>query len=450
MFTRLAGLCVLLAVVAGHDQFAAGKETDNPQAIAQRTLLIDDRPRSPIFDLPVLGQQPGAAPAPATVQHRSIHASFDPGGCSNWGNVPVPKLLDMLKGSDPELRRLACDELGARGKDGFAGIAALEIAARESVAAVRRCAVSALGKIGRELPVDQQAVVAAQIVPALVAALADQRLTVRLRAISGLGGLRVPSKAVESALLDCLKQRLTRDDALLELVQRGSKDRIPLGSLAETVYQGRSEARRCALNVITARDTTDPDVRTLLGKLAAHGDEEARRTAALRLWGLEPTPELLDVLSVVSSWPGTDDLARALSDVDSGAFHLLEQIEEKGDPKTRAVADRLLQRIDRAGLKLSALIRALESPEPGVRENAARELGNLGPQAKRAVPALARHLADENELVRLCSAYALTSIGRDATAAVPDLQRALATDDRALRSAAAHALAKIAPGEKSK
>jgi hypothetical protein len=101
MFTRLDSLFVFLAIVAGHCPDVAGDDVDKSQQGQRPALPIDDRPKSPIFDLPVLGQQPGPAPA----EPKIIYVPFDSERGTGRGNVSVPTLLRFLKDSDPNLRR---------------------------------------------------------------------------------------------------------------------------------------------------------------------------------------------------------------------------------------------------------------------------------------------------------------------------------------------------------
>src|SRR5437868_786490 len=71
---------------------------------------------------------------------------------------------------------------------------------------------------------------------------------------------------------------------------------------------------------------------------------------------------------------------------------------------------------------LSGLIRDLSSSKATTREQAAETLGNYGPAAADAVPALAAALKDGDPRVRHQALIALERIGPVAAPAVPDLQ----------------------------
>ncbi len=90
-----------------------------------------------------------------------------------------------------------------------------------------------------------------------------------------------------------------------------------------------------------------------------------------------------------------------------------------------------------------ALLKRLQGSEVAVRVEAAREIGDLGEQAKAAVPALVEALGDPAAPMRKAAAAALGSIG--APAAVPALTKALRDPDAKVRWQAAEALGQIGP-----
>jgi HEAT repeat protein len=82
---------------------------------------------------------------------------------------------------------------------------------------------------------------------------------------------------------------------------------------------------------------------------------------------------------------------------------------------------------------------------PLLHRQSAAALGELGPEAKIAVPALIGALKNEDARVRQAAAEALGKIGPDAHKAVPSLHQALKDTDSAVSAAAAAALKKIDP-----
>src|SRR5262245_28719000 len=71
------------------------------------------------------------------------------------------------------------------------------------------------------------------------------------------------------------------------------------------------------------------------------------------------------------------------------------------------------------------LIAKLKEKDSDTRRNAARELGELGPEARPAVTELTKALKDSDLFVRRYSAEALGKIGADARGAVTALAAAM-------------------------
>jgi len=93
--------------------------------------------------------------------------------------------------------------------------------------------------------------------------------------------------------------------------------------------------------------------------------------------------------------------------------------------------------------QVERLIRELQDTDSDIRSIAAVTLGEIGPEAKDAVPALIQLLQDQDAegFVRGNAARALGEIGSGAVDAVPALKQAL--QDREVRGDAARALGKI-------
>jgi HEAT repeat protein len=94
---------------------------------------------------------------------------------------------------------------------------------------------------------------------------------------------------------------------------------------------------------------------------------------------------------------------------------------------------------------VASLVKQLKSPDEELRRAAAKGLGELGPDAKPAVPDLTRALKDGDLFVRRFAAQALGEVGPDAKAAVPALKEALGDKKKEVGEAAAAALARLGP-----
>jgi hypothetical protein len=96
---------------------------------------------------------------------------------------------------------------------------------------------------------------------------------------------------------------------------------------------------------------------------------------------------------------------------------------------------------------IDELLEFLDADEAVFRAVAARALGEMGPDAVEAIPALRHALRRDPEVsVRCRAATALGRIGPAAAVAVDDLARALVHAHRPLRLRAARALGRIGPG----
>ena len=92
---------------------------------------------------------------------------------------------------------------------------------------------------------------------------------------------------------------------------------------------------------------------------------------------------------------------------------------------------------------IPALIQALGDVDEGVRRRVALSLGEMGAEARSAAPALILTLRDGSSSVRRWAAAALGEIGPTAPAAIPALIAALAQDDMRDRAVVVAALVKM-------
>ena len=97
------------------------------------------------------------------------------------------------------------------------------------------------------------------------------------------------------------------------------------------------------------------------------------------------------------------------------------------------------------GAEVRDLVAKLKDTDSELRRAAAKELGELGAEAKLAVPELTRALRDKDLFVRRFSAEALGNIGVDAKSAIPALAGAMNDPKKEVAEAAVDALGKIGP-----
>ena len=123
---------------------------------------------------------------------------------------------------------------------------------------------------------------------------------------------------------------------------------------------------------------------------------------------------------------------------------LAESCSAQGQPQDEKQKDTAYQ-----GKTVSQWIEVLKDKDVRVRNAAAFVLGQIGPAAKDAVPALSEALKDKEGYVRRAAVSALGRIGPAAKDAVPALMVALKHKNRRVRSYAANALGQIGPAAKA-
>ncbi len=363
------------------------------------------------------------------------------------GSKAVPYLISFLKSR--ETQSDAVKALGKIGKDaqkaipylvailgvshnakftlaeiGEAAVPALSRALKSKSEDVQVAAAIALGEIGKE---------AKASVPALIAALKDPDWQVRSYAAEALGEIGKEARASVPLLIALLKEDETRDVRW--------KAAAALGKIG-------AEPQKA--------------VPALIAALKEDGSVNNYATWSLGSFGKAAVPALIGVLKAKNE----EIRSRAIfalvligKDAEAAAPDLLFALKNK-NPQIRARAAVALAQINLtyAKLVMSDLIAALTySGYPEARKTRARAadiLGNLGLNAKEAVPALSNILTEDCRYTRpddieVCvnTVIALGNIGRGARGAVPALIEVLEQERKPwnieLRANAALILGKI-------
>jgi HEAT repeat protein len=97
------------------------------------------------------------------------------------------------------------------------------------------------------------------------------------------------------------------------------------------------------------------------------------------------------------------------------------------------------------GAEVRELIAKLKDKDSDVRRAAAKELSELGADARGAVPELTKAMRDKDLFVRRFAAEALGNVGADARSAVSTLALAMNDERKEVQLAAVAALGKIGP-----
>ena len=225
------------------------------------------------------------------------------------------------------------------------------------------------------------------------------------------------------------------NDVVLEKVEETSElQDVREAMSADTsgiVYRGRSLSAYVA-KLRTAPENERPDLIRAIGSFGADGANACPQLIAA-LSDSSPAVRVAasGALAQVGQRSSTDAavaLAKALSDP---------------DPEVRALASIALGSIgSKAAISMPELVRALSDPMDYVRATAADALGAMGAKASAAVGPLATRLLTHDQGFVLASiAYALGDIGPAAKDAIPALKQVLA--QRRVGSAAEEAILRI-------
>jgi HEAT repeat protein len=283
----------------------------------------------------------------------------------------------------------------------------LHLAARESTD--RLHAANSLGEMGP---------LAADAVPALIAALGDPDENVSKSAAVGLHMIgRVAVSALSIALGDDNEYVRLRAAEVLSKIGLEAADAVPslMAAFCNSDVPMRWRAARALGNVGPRAVAAVPALIIALGD----SDKYVRECAA---------GALVKIGSAAA-----------------GAVPVLIVALRDNDSNTESVAEVLGNIGRRAVDAVPALITALGDSDENVRRSAARALGRIGPAAVDAVPELINALRDSDANVRESAARALGDIGPAAVKAVPALIAALGNQDVLVRERAVHALCNIGP-----
>ncbi|HYC52790.1 MAG TPA: M56 family metallopeptidase [Gemmatimonadaceae bacterium] len=289
-------------------------------------------------------------------------------------------------------------------------------------------------------PATQASNRATSAVPALIDALGDASVEVRLAAVTSLGTLEDPRAiaALGKALKEDADPRV-REAAAEALGEIGDVRAVP--HLLDAL-KGEKVARVKEEIISSLQEIDDPSA--VPGIIAVIKDPSAavRRAAVSALGDFEAQSALGAIMELVRD---TDvevrrEVADALSDLESAdALATLITLSRDSDAEVRANAVNGLGSLEDPRA-LDALVAALKDANADVRSHAADGIHNI-PEIKSAPRALIDALADADAEVRQNVAHALGGIGDEA--AVPALKRALGDTNVEVRRSVAEALSEI-------
>jgi HEAT repeat protein len=376
------------------------------------------------------------------------------------GKVPV--VIEALASSEPVVRRGAARVLGALGPCGRDAVGGLVGLLKDEDRGTRLASVRALGAVGpdahaasgalagilrgndRELAVEAARALAAmgplsrEAAPDLAIALENGTFDLRIQAALALREMGKEARAAVPVLkrvLATAPEPLDEDDERARLgrivasalrridPEAGAASGSGAGTPGAAPDETFSESRRGLTRALReAAGEEHAQSETGLRKLVSHSDMDVRFAAAVELSRIAPRgdPEVLAALDYVErEWPNqleTRCLLPARLRVtgwrDEYAWDFLWQII--GVPYPDGDQLILLELLGRSGAPVDAQVPVLELAlrdcSPRTRKAAASALGGLGPQARSAIGALRKAVADEDRSVRAAASDALENI----------------------------------------
>lgn len=387
------------------------KTTVHPDPRARRASLraLKRLTASPAELAPIVTKQ--LADADPSVVLAAMHTLAD------LGDDAVPFLLEALK--SPESRYWATVALAEIGPDAAAATEPLAKLVEESDEEERMQAILALAGIGEK---------AAAAAPAVAEVLEASDESSRSAAAFALGRLRA------AGCDECLAKAAASDDAFLATTAAWARARIhpddaalvaeAVDRLEKGLDSADPEMRAASASGLSdlAADLDAAGKERLAGEfigLLADADPEAGLAAgaALVRLGAAAVPALDGALANAALKPAVLEIAAAIG------------------PAAKPL--------------LPKLVALLDDPDVQIREEAAVAVGNLKADAAEAAPAIEKLLADAASPagLRYAAAYALGQIGPAAAAAEPALRSLATSDDEILATVATWAALKIKPGD---
>ena len=224
---------------------------------------------------------------------------------------------------------------------------------------------------------------ARECVPQLTAVLEDENRSVRSAAASALGSIGKPAEQALKPLI-----RLLNDDvgsvrlAAARALHSISRNEVAIPTLIKSLSDESKSNRNTAALVLGQYGPKAKQAAPILRLLLLDEEEFVRINAAEALWRVAADPAALATL----------------------------RQESEASELSRYSAASALWKIDKSPRAFAVLIDSLQHKEATHRVVAALRLGELGPPASGAIPALKKLDADEDESVRSAAAVAIERI----------------------------------------
>ncbi len=321
--------------------------------------------------------------------------------------VAVPRLVRALRDPDDWVSALAAEALGEMGGSADAALPALVRSLTHTNTQVRANAAEAIGKLGPA---------AVSAVPALERAADDADGGVRLKAVGALGGIARPrpstTRVLRAALAD--PDPHLREAAAAAFGECGTADADVQAALLALLDDPNDGVKLRAVQVLPrlAGDGADV-VDGLTRRLVEDDSDRVKGEAARALAQIGPAaaPAGMALLRAVQTGEAgvREEAMRAMVMVQPPeAYEAFTTGLRDAEVGVRTLASAGWRRAaDIPETAILALIEALHDPELQVRANVAHAFGRMNPVPAEAVPLLAECLSSTDGGLRLNAALAL-------------------------------------------
>ena len=329
-------------------------------------------------------------------------------GSSPLAQDTLGAILPLLRDTETTVRIAAAAAPGVlrqRGRKVEAAAIAPLLARLDDEVFVRRMALTSLGEVG-----------AVEAIPAVVKMISDEDAGLRSAAINAAGDIGPAAKAAVPGLLSATKDNSVCLQAVQALAKVGCEAKQVREYLLAAYKSERDGFARVAIVRAMHQLCGGESIPTLLDALQNDSDENVRANSA----------ELLGKLRALAA---LKPLVKALRDSS-------ERVREAA---VRALAN---NGKDAKAAVPELLVRLREDKVDEIRRNSASALGSIGVE-KDAVPILIAALGDGDRYVRRYCAELLGNVGPDASAAIPALTQILKDAAQWERAGAERALKKI-------
>jgi HEAT repeat protein len=357
--------------------------------------------------------------------------------CSDEARIAVPSLVEALDDPERSVRQAAIRSLTAIGPHCIDGVIA---ALKDKRTNVRAGAAESLKGVGTGKGADAA-------VAGLVEALDDKEVMVRVNALSSLTWFRERAAGAVPAVA-----RLVTDgnetvaaSAAQVLGYLGPSAGNAIDTLIYAMKDRRAAVASSAAWSLQQLGPMAAKAVPALLKAAQRDEEDVRQASFSALGGIGPAAAptadflakaLLDERYSGCRWEIADALGGLGPSVHRGAIPpLVKALRTKSYGRARIAAARALGKFGaNGGLAALPLAEALSDKLPGLAQEAARALENLGAVARDAIPGLIAAVqspetthhqrARERQWIRTAAIRALGSMGPLAKAALPALEKA--------------------------